>query len=105
MVIEHKPREVEHFVVGDYVTLKDEQQAGIVYKIDEAKYDEKWPSLSRFKLRPVYGAFDAAKNRGNRTEQPESMVKVDAVRLGLEYLKFCEFAKNVAKHYGEEPPA
>lgn len=104
MVFTARPREVEEFAVGDYVTLKDPDQAGIVYKVDDVVRNEQWPSLSDYKLRPVYGAFGAAERRGNRSERPESMTKVDIVRAGLEHLKMLDFIRNLARHYGVEPP-
>lgn len=94
--------DVETFNVGDYVTLKDPEQAGIVYKVDEVNRDEKWPSLSDYRLRPVYGAFGAAERRGNRSERGDEMVKVDVVQAGLEYSKMVNFIGNLRKHYEGE---
>lgn len=104
MVFSVKPREVESFDVGDYVTLNDPDHAGIVYKVDGVRRDDKFPSLSDYKLRPVYGAFGAAERRGNRSERPEQMTRVDIVRAGLEHLKMLDFIRNLARHHGVEPP-
>lgn len=90
------------FNVGDYVTLKDREQSGIVYKVDEVRIDERYPSLNDYKLRPVYGAFGAADKRGNRSERSEQMAKVDVVRAGLEHLKLLDFIKNLTQHESGE---
>ena len=90
------------FRVGDYVTLKDPEQRGIVYKVDEVSLDDKYPSLSDYRLRPVYGAFGAADRRGNRTERGGEMTKVDVVSAGLEHLKLLDFIKNLTQHESGE---
>ena len=102
MVITMRPDTTPTYKVGDYVILKDPDQSGIVYKVDEARLDERYPSLSNYKLRPVYGAFGAADKRGNRHERAEQMVKVDVVRAGLEHLKLLDFIKNLTKHEAGE---
>ena len=90
------------FNVGDYVTLRDRDQSGIVYKVDEVVRDARYASLSDYKLRPVYGAFGAADKRGNRHERAEQMVRVDVIRAGLEHLKLLDFIKNLTQHESGE---
>jgi hypothetical protein len=97
-----KKDESQKYDVGDYVTLNDPQQAGVVYRVDRVRTDERYASLSNYTLRPVYGAFDAADRRGVRTERPSEMVKLDLVRAGIEHIKMQNFIRNVAKHYGDE---
>jgi hypothetical protein len=104
LVLPKRNDDTPTYVVGDYVTLKDPECRGIVYKVDEVHPYKDSPSLSDYRLRPVYGAFGAAERRGNRSERGGDMVKVDVVRAGLEYLKMQDFIKNLARHYGMEPP-
>lgn len=104
MQVAWKPRQVDRFNVGDYVMLKDPRYAGVVYKVDEADYNEQFPGCTDYKLRPVYGAFGCAERRGNRVERPDDMVLVDVVKAGLEHLKMLDFIKNLVNHYGEDLP-
>lgn len=94
--------ETPTYDIGDYVTLKDPQHAGVVYRVDEVNIDPKYASLNHYKLRPVYGAFGAADRRGFRTERPSEMVKLDLVRAGVEHIKMQNFVRNLAKHYGDD---
>lgn len=91
-------RPVPTFIEGDYVTLKDPQHAGVVYKVDNVAKDERFPGCTDYKLRPVYGAFGAADRRGVRTERADQMVKVDVVRAGIEHMRMQDFIRNIAKH-------
>ena len=102
MTLTFPKAEAQTYDIGDYVTLKDTQHAGVVYRVDRVHVDERYASLSNYTLRPVYGAFDAADRRGVRTERPSEMVKLDLVRAGIEHIKMHNFIRNLAKHYGDE---
>lgn len=98
-----QPRAEQVFNVGDFITLKDEAQRGVVYRVAEVQRDERYPqSPPRYVLTPTYGAFGAADKRGVRIEAANSMNKLDLVTAGIEHLRMQNFIRELARHEGAE---
>ena len=93
------------FAVGDYVTNNYVKSRGIVYRVVkvENKGDNLY-SLFHYRIKPVYGAFDATKNKGSRVETDYNLMAIDLVKLGMEFYKLSDFIKTVAEHMGTSVP-
>mgnify|MGYP001222884298 CR=1 FL=1 len=98
MVLKVPEQDVKTFIVGDYVTLDGFENRGVVYRVAEVEPNERFPSLSKYRLHPTFGVFGGADKRGRRTEQSEHMEKVDLVRAGIEHYKMIDFIKALVEH-------
>lgn len=92
----------EHFDVGEYVTINENDRKGVIYEIIGVKNKSERAYTARYVIIPVFGLFDAAERRGVRVEQYDALNVVDLVTIAHEYNRLGNFIRDISRKLSGE---